>query len=78
MRTLSFSHDGALLAAASEDLLIDISAVSTGERVCTVPVLAATYTVAWHPSRYLLAFACDDKDERDRDAGTVRLCGVRE
>ena len=78
MRTLSFSHDGELLAAASEDLLIDISAVSSGERVSTVSVQAATYTVAWHPSRYLLAFACDDKDERDRDAGTVKLWGVPE
>ena len=78
MRTLSFSHDGELLAAASEDLLIDISAVSTGERVSTVPVQAATYTVAWHPSRYLLAFACDDKDDRDRDAGTVKLWGISE
>ena len=78
MRTLSFSHDGELLAAASEDLLIDISAVSSGERVSTVSVQAATYTVSWHPSRYLLAFACDDKDERDRDAGTVKLWGVPE
>ncbi|KAF0292976.1 THO complex subunit 3 [Amphibalanus amphitrite] len=78
VRTLSFSHDGELLAAASEDLLIDISAVSSGERVTTVPVQAATYTVAWHPSRYVLAFACDDKDERDRDAGTVKLWGVPE
>ena len=38
-----------------------------------------TFTVAWHPKKPLLAFACDDKTgdrERDRDAGTVKLFGL--
>ena len=30
VRTLSFSHDGQLLASASEDLVIDIAHVETG------------------------------------------------
>ena len=30
VRTMSFSHDGKMLAAASEDLVIDISEVDTG------------------------------------------------
>ena len=30
VRTLSFSHDGLLLASASEDLIIDIAEVETG------------------------------------------------
>lgn len=76
VRTLSFSHDSRLLAAASEDLLIDISCAQTGRRVAAVPVRSATYSVAWHPRRYLLAYACDDKDDRNRDAGTVKLWGV--
>ena len=30
IRTLSFSHDGKMLASASEDLVIDIAEVETG------------------------------------------------
>lgn len=33
VRTISFSHDGRLLASASEDLLIDIGDTETGEKV---------------------------------------------
>eukprot|EP00794_Sanderia_malayensis_P015920 gene15920-17521_t len=75
VRTLGFSHDGKMLASASEDLFIDIAMVETGERICEVNCIAPTFTVAWHPNKYLLAFACDDKDKHDRDAGTVRLFG---
>ena len=35
--------------------------VETGERICEVQCNAPTFTVAWHPSKPLLAFACDDK-----------------
>jgi len=78
VRTLSFSFDGQLLASASEDLFIDIAMVETGEKVCEVQCSTPTFTVAWHPSEYLLAFACDDKDKHrdDRDAGTVKLFGI--
>lgn len=76
VRTISFSHDGRMLASASEDLFIDISAVETGERIAEVACTAPTFTVAWHPSEYLLAFACDDKDKHERDAGTVKIFGI--
>lgn len=76
VRTLSFSHDGGMLASGSEDLIIDIAMVETGERICEVQCNAPTFTVAWHPQKPLLAFACDDKDKHDRDAGTVRLFGL--
>ena len=33
VRTVAFSHDGALIASASEDLLIDIAEVASGEVV---------------------------------------------
>ncbi|XP_059473059.1 THO complex subunit 3 [Neocloeon triangulifer] len=78
VRTLSFSHDGKLLASASEDLIIDIGDVESGEKVTEITVEAATFTVAWHPKQYLLAFACDDKQERYErkgGSGTVRLFG---
>ena len=35
--------------------------VETGEKICDVPCNAPTFTVAWHPKKPLLAFACDDK-----------------
>ncbi|GAB6031574.1 THO complex subunit 3 [Chamberlinius hualienensis] len=78
VRTISFSHDGKMLASASEDLVIDIAEVETGEKITDVPVEYPTFTVAWHPKRYLLAYACDDKDkyEREREAGTVKLFGL--
>lgn len=51
-----------------------------GEKVTEVTCETPTFTVAWHPKRYLLAYACDDKYERDqrdrdRDVGTVRVFG---
>jgi len=78
VRTLAFNHDGQLIASASEDLVIDIADVATGERVCEVPCESPTFTVAWHPKQNILAFACDDKDkyDRERDAGTVKLFGL--
>ncbi|XP_076345858.1 THO complex 3 homolog tex [Tachypleus tridentatus] len=76
VRTISFSYDGKMLASASEDLLIDIADVETGEKIADVPCDSATFTVAWHPKRYLLAFACDDKDKYEQDAGTVKLFGL--
>ncbi|KAH9633278.1 hypothetical protein HF086_000877 [Spodoptera exigua] len=49
-----------------------------GEKVAEIPVQASTFTVAWHPSRYLVAFACEDKEppERKRDAGNLKLWGL--
>uniref|UniRef100_A0A670JZW0 Anaphase-promoting complex subunit 4-like WD40 domain-containing protein n=1 Tax=Podarcis muralis TaxID=64176 RepID=A0A670JZW0_PODMU len=79
VRTLSFSHDGKMLASASEDHFIDIAEVETGEKLWEVQCESSTFTVAWHPKRPLLAFACDDKDgkyDSSREAGTVKLFGL--
>lgn len=77
VRTISFSHDGRLLASASEDLNIDIGDTETGEKIADISVEAATFTVAWNPKQYLLAFACDDKEacDRRRDAGSLKVWG---
>ncbi|XP_054265480.1 THO complex subunit 3 isoform X1 [Macrosteles quadrilineatus] len=77
VRTISFSHNGQLLASASEDLMIDIAEVETGAKVGDITVEAATFTVAWHPKLYLLAYACDDKDQYDRkrDTGNLKVYG---
>lgn len=80
VRTISFSHDGKLIASASEDLIIDIGHTETGEKVADIPVDSATFTVAWHPKQYLLAFACDDKEgaDRRREAGSLKVWGFSE
>ncbi|XP_020811613.1 THO complex subunit 3 [Drosophila serrata] len=79
VRTISFSHDEKLIASASEDLIIDVAYTETGERVTDVHVDASTFTIAWHPKQYLLAYACDEKDpERRRDAGNVKIYGFAE
>jgi len=75
VRTLSFSHDGQLLASASEDTVIDVSSVETGSQVHAISCRAAMNTVAWHPKQYLLAFAGDDKDRHGKDEGAIRVFG---
>lgn len=50
-----------------------------GEKLWEVQCESPTFTVAWHPKRPLLAFACDDKDgkyDNSREAGTVKLFGL--
>lgn len=61
MRTLSFSHDSQYLASGSEDLVIDIAHVETGEQAYAVDSKVAVNSVAWHPSRLILAYAGDEK-----------------
>lgn len=58
-------------------------AVSTvdcvGEKLWEVQCDSPTFTVAWHPKRPLLAYACDDKEgkyDNNREAGTVKLFGL--
>eukprot|EP00731_Ephydatia_muelleri_P017924 Em0010g1022a len=50
--------------------------VHTGEKVAQVTTQAPTFTVAWHPTKHLLAYACDDKDKHDRDTGGIWLYGL--
>jgi len=77
IRSVSFSYDGKLLASASEDLFIDIGHVKTGEHIANVSCTSSTFTIAWHPKRYLLAYACDEKDkyDRDRSVGLLKVYG---
>jgi len=71
VRTISFSYDGDFIAVAGKDFFIDVSAVSTGQQVRKIDNL--TYPVnslAWHPSKYVLAYAGDEK------AGNVRVANL--
>ena len=61
VRTLSFTHDGCYLASGSEDQVIDIASVATGEQAHAIPTNAPMNSVAWHPTEHLLAYAGDEK-----------------
>ena len=41
----------------------------------SVPVSSPTFTIAWHPKKYLLAYACDEKHDRDGTRGTLKVFG---
>lgn len=52
---------------------------AAGEKLWEVQCDSPTFTVAWHPKRPLLAYACDDKEgkyDNNREAGTVKLFGL--
>jgi THO complex subunit 3 len=78
VRTMSFSHDSRLLASASEDHLIDIACTETGERVCVIELESGTFSIAFHPKQYLLAYACDDKRDDGRELGNFKVFGFFE
>lgn len=90
VRSLAYSHDGLLLAAASEDPFIDISfhpptraselmgGEGGGALVAKLPVAAPINALAWHPHRYALAYAGDHVDSRTgRSTGSIYLHSVQ-
>ncbi len=50
--------------------------MESGESVLKINCLAATNTLAWHPSKYLLAFAGDDVDSKGQDCGNLKILGL--
>lgn len=76
VRAIAFSHDSKLIAIGSEDKKIDISNSDTGEEILSVPTKnSGINDLAWHPRKYLLAYAGDDKDG-NRDDGSFRVWGL--
>lgn len=57
--------------------VLKIIAINFSFQITDIPIDAATFTVAWHPKQYLLAFACDDKEQfdRKRDTGNLKVFG---
>lgn len=77
-RAIGFSFDGELLAAGGEDPFISINATcpsvgrdGDGDQVHKVQLAQGSMinTLAWHPSKYVLAYAGDEQKE----VGTVRV-----
>lgn len=74
VRALSFSACGSMLASGSEDQFIDVSSVDTGMLISKVPVKGPVTSIAWHPRRKILAFACEETDSRsNRHEGNIRF-----
>ncbi|KAF9480680.1 WD40 repeat-like protein [Pholiota conissans] len=61
VNSLSFSFDGEYLAIATAGSYIDICATETGVPLHRVPALAPSPTVAWHPSKYIIAYCGQTK-----------------
>ncbi|KAI0941360.1 hypothetical protein AcW1_004902 [Taiwanofungus camphoratus] len=61
INALSFSHDGEFLAIANAGSYIDICATETGVPLHRVPALGSSPTVAWHPSKYVIAYCGQTK-----------------
>ncbi|KAF5346037.1 hypothetical protein D9757_014279 [Collybiopsis confluens] len=61
INALSFSFDGEYIAIASGGAYIDICATESGVPLHRVPSLMAASTVAWHPSKHLIAYCGQTK-----------------
>ncbi|EGF78122.1 hypothetical protein BATDEDRAFT_90779 [Batrachochytrium dendrobatidis JAM81] len=68
IRALSFSFDGDFIVYGSDDKCIDISHVESGEHIFTLKTNAAINSLAWHPTKHILAYATDGSDHNGRPA----------
>ncbi|RKO93986.1 WD40-repeat-containing domain protein, partial [Blyttiomyces helicus] len=75
VRTLSFSHDGELIASGSEGSIVDIASVETGELIYKLQCNAALACVTWHPKQPFLAYASEEVDALNRPLGNLKIFG---
>ncbi|EKD12047.1 uncharacterized protein L3040_003175 [Drepanopeziza brunnea f. sp. 'multigermtubi'] len=68
VRNISFSFDGSYIIGGSEEGgALEIAHTETGDHVHTIKTGGSCSVVAWHPSRYWLAYA---------EGGSLRIVGV--
>lgn len=70
VKSVDFSFDGSYITAGAEDReekKLSVAHVETGEIVHTVDLSTPAAHVAWHPSRYVLAYSAD--------AGGLKIVG---
>lgn len=68
VRSISFSFDGSFIVGGSDEGSgLEIAHTETGEYVHTVKTAGPCPIVAWHPSKYCLAYC---------DLGNLRIIGV--
>ncbi|KAJ5935423.1 hypothetical protein N7466_004970 [Penicillium verhagenii] len=85
VRGLSWSFDGRFICGASDVELgatpggLEIFHAETGESVYTIPTTGAragTPAVAWHPSRYWLAYSTSNDGSSSGGAGGLKIVGA--
>ncbi|RDW94595.1 hypothetical protein BP5796_00358 [Coleophoma crateriformis] len=68
VRSISFSFDGSYIVGGSDEGTgIEVAHTESGEYVHTIKTAGPCPLVAWHPSRYMLAYA---------DSSTLKIVGV--
>ena len=68
VRSISFSFDGSYIVGGSDEGAgLEIAHTETGDYVHTVKTAGPSPVVAWHPSRYQLAYT---------DLGSLKILGV--
>lgn len=86
VRAVSFSHDGAFLASAGDDAIVDVADadVTKGkcDRVVSVPVRGGDVSsMKWSPTHHVLAFAGEapaDRGQRGGNLGSVVVWSASE
>lgn len=64
VKSIDFSFDGSYITAGTdhgEEKKLNVAHVETGEVVHTVDLKTPAAHVAWHPSRYVLAYSADSQ-----------------
>ena len=60
VKAVDFSFDGSYVVAGQEEgKALHIAHVETGETAHTIELTQPAFQVAWHPSRYTLAYSAD-------------------
>jgi len=68
VRSISFSFDGSYIVGGSDEGAgLEIAHTDTGDYVHSAKTAGPCPIVAWHPTRYVLAYA---------DVGTLKIIGV--
>ncbi|KAF0988925.1 hypothetical protein HZS_3869 [Henneguya salminicola] len=84
--SIEFDPTGKYFVTGSADALVSLwdleelicvrALVETGESIHELSCPGSTFTLAWHPSKYVLAYSCGDRDKNEKEIGSVRLFGV--
>ncbi|KAL5508132.1 hypothetical protein ACEPAH_5750 [Sanghuangporus vaninii] len=73
--SLSFSHDGEYLAIGSHGSYVDLCAVETALPLHRINTMGHTSCVAWHPSKYVLAYCGQQNREGAPQIAFLSLYG---
>jgi len=76
IRKALFSHDSKLIACIYEGNNLDIFDAESTECIHTLYTENPQYSIAWHPSSYVLAYCGDDKNRNNVDEGNIHILSI--